>query len=63
VFDVQGKTREALRELRIAVRLFRDPINRGQAVNMLRATMAAAPESIRVLARADSVAEQRRRGR
>lgn len=60
IYDAQGKTREALRELRAATRLFRDPINRGQAINLLRGTMAAAPESIRVVARQDSVAEEQR---
>ena len=60
IFDVQGRPREALRELRAATRLFRDPINRGQAINLLRGTMAAAPESIRVVARQDSVAEEER---
>lgn len=59
VHDAQGNSREALRELRTAVRLFNDPLNRGQAVQMYKATMAAAPESIRALARADSIAEER----
>ena len=60
IFDAQGKPREALRELRAATRLFRDPLNRGQAINMLRGTTAAAPESIRVVARQDSSAEEQR---
>jgi tetratricopeptide (TPR) repeat protein len=59
VLDAQGRTREALRELRSASRLFPDPINRGQAIHMMRATMAAAPESIRVIARRDSLEEVR----
>ena len=60
IYDAQGRSREALRELRAATRLFRDPLNRGQAVNMLRGTMAAVPESIRVVARQDSVFEEQR---
>ncbi len=60
VLDATGRPREALRELRIAGRAFHDPINRGHVVSMINATMAALPESVRVLARADSVALTRR---
>ena len=60
VLDATGHPRDALHELRIARRAFRDPINRGQVVRMMAATMAALPESVRVLARADSVADARR---
>jgi tetratricopeptide (TPR) repeat protein len=57
ILDVQGDLRGALRELRTAARLFTDPINRGNAVQMERGTLAEAPDSIRVLARQDSLAE------
>jgi len=62
VLDTQRRPREALHELRVAARLFRDPLNRGRVINMMRATMGALPESIRVLVRQDSVAELARRG-
>ena len=57
VLDTQKQPREALHELRLAARLFRDPLNRGRTIHMMQATMAALPESVRALARQDSVAE------
>jgi len=58
VLASQGDTRGALRELRAADRLFTDPINRGFVRNLKTVRLAAASDSIRALATADSLAEE-----
>jgi len=60
VLASQGDTRGALRELRAADRLFTDPINRGFVRNLKTVRLAAASDSIRALATADSLAEEAR---
>ena len=60
VLGADGKARESLTQLRAAERLYTDPLNRGKAKEMILATRAAAPESIRTLATQDSLAELER---
>jgi tetratricopeptide (TPR) repeat protein len=55
--DAAGQTRAALVELRIAEALFREPRDRGRVAHVIRGMRADAPDSLRALFAADSLAD------